>query len=188
MLGDRARHGPVSAGSRERRRPPPERTPTTAFWWRVARSSNGQAQPRGALVLALALESSQLLLDAVGATLARGYDARTPTPRYEGDTEVQREAVDQTDAADEVLVVALDLLGWVLATGMGRQSCIHERDVLHCWRAKAPEKPLVAAEMVDGTGCRPSLRGEWSLERGSARDLSFESVTTVSPVAESVSD
>ena len=138
--------------------------------------------------MALALQSSQLLLDAVGATLARGYDARTPTPRYEGDTEVQREAVDQTDAADEVLVVALDLLGWVLATGMGRQSCIHERDVLHCWRAKAPEMPRRerrewSTELDAARRERGVVRG-----RGSARDLSFESVTTVSPVAESVSD
>ena len=74
---------------------------------------------------AFPLESSKVLLVTQGATLARFVGARPTAPRDESDTQLQGEAVDETDALNLVFDAVLGRMSGGLLHA-GRKCCIHE--------------------------------------------------------------
>ena len=87
-------------------------------------SSRWQHQSRGAFCGALPFESSKVLLVSEGAALARLIAEGPAAPRDEGDTQVQGEAVDETDPTNLVFSgLVLRRMGGFLSAD--RESCTH---------------------------------------------------------------
>ena len=86
-------------------------------------------------ISALALHSSKVLLDSVGATFARLDGQRPPTPLDQRDTEVQGEAVERVYTAHGSLVRELSVR--VRANGSVRQRAIHQGGSISVTDARA---------------------------------------------------